>query len=139
MQWEALAGMHVTNANYENGVLFMDVLNGSESVELCWSPMGDCCSTSWIEHFEGVENLPGQTILEVWSDYGPREEDHPEHDCLQVYFYKLRTTAGYVDIDMRNSSNGFYGGWLECSESAEHIARYVSKEVIDAYKKKGER
>jgi hypothetical protein len=30
-----------------------------------------------------------------------------------VYGYKLRTDKGHATIAFRNSSNGYYGGWLE--------------------------
>ena len=154
MNWEELAGIHVVDAKYENGDITMTLQSGVELVTIKWSPEGDCCSSSWIEHIEGIENLKGQTILESRCVDGPRDEADSEHDVLQIYFYKLRTTAGYVDIDMHNSSNGYYGGYLTFEILSRHdkngkslsinhnvfniktdIIRYVSNDVIENYKR----
>jgi hypothetical protein len=40
------------------------------------------------------------------------DDNHPEHDCLQVYGLKVTTNKGEIVIDYRNSSNGYYGGNL---------------------------
>ena len=132
-----MAGSRVLEASFVDGNLRMTVLDGHAPVEIRWEPEGDCCSRSWIEHIEGVENLAGQTILEAWTSNGDRDDNHPDYDCLQIYFYKLRTTAGYVDIDMRNSSNGYYGGWLSPSVDLENITRYTSEDVLETYKRVG--
>ena len=136
MNWDDLAGVHILEANYDGKNLNMTLKNGENVVKMTWQPEGDCCSLSWIEHIEGVENLAGQTVLEAFTDEGERDDAHPEYDCLQIYFYKLRTTGGYLDIDMRNSSNGYYGGWLTCSSSirSEDIIRYITPDVINNYK-----
>lgn len=149
MIWEQLAGMHVLEATYD-GNLIMRIKDGDESVVVRWEAEGDCCSSSWIEHIEGVENLTGQTILSASAVNGPVEEDHPEYECLRTYFYKLVTTAGYLDIDMRNSSNGYYGGSLTSEIlgrydkngkslpigkfNADDVVRYVSVDVIENYR-----
>jgi len=84
---------------------------------------GDCCSTSWFEHFEGIHNLIGHEISSVEEidigkvfligSYGPVDEYGEEHDCLQLYGIKLTTELGNSRIEFRNSSNGYYGGWVE--------------------------
>lgn len=68
---------------------------------------GDCCSHSWFEHVEMPE-FPF-TIQKV-EEIAGEEVSHPDHECLQVYGLKMETDRGHVDIEMRNSSNGFYGG-----------------------------
>jgi hypothetical protein len=73
----------------------------------------DCCSHTWVEHVE----LPARgfpcTVLFVGDlDLPGSEDNHPEHDCLQVYGLKVSTDNGDIIIDFRNSSNGYYGGSL---------------------------
>lgn len=83
--------------------------------------VGDCCSNSWIEHFDELKE-PAEIIdfLEVEmpasfiTPVRPQMEDD-DWDCedIKYYFYELKTNKGSHMIEMRNSSNGYYGGWLE--------------------------
>lgn len=80
--------------------------------------VGDCCSTTWFEHFSGIENLISNQIIDIEEvDMSHLNEDINEesgcYDEIQVYGIKIKTTKGYVDIEFRNSSNGYYGGWVE--------------------------
>lgn len=83
---------------------------------------GDCCSSSWIEHLEMPPDLAGATLLSVEDGGGvdktdddalnPKGEYGREHECLQVYQTTFRTNRGDVTLEYRNSSNGYYGGYL---------------------------
>jgi hypothetical protein len=78
---------------------------------------GDCCSTSWIEHLEMPDNIAGATLLAV-EDSDKITSDHPDHDeenggnSISVYNTRFRTDRGDVVLEYRNSSNGYYGGYL---------------------------
>ncbi|HEY6875584.1 MAG TPA: hypothetical protein VI384_04420 [Candidatus Dormibacteraeota bacterium] len=78
---------------------------------------GDCCSTSWIEHLEMPGDIDGATLLSV-EDSAPITQDHPEHDdenggdSIGVYNTVFRTDRGDIVLEYRNSSNGYYGGYL---------------------------
>lgn len=77
---------------------------------------GDCCSESWFADITGVNALIGGTVngVEIVSMEGYNVDDgrgRQEEDA--VYGYKILTDKGYADIVFRNSSNGYYGGWLE--------------------------
>src|SRR3990167_8080426 len=59
----------------------------------------------------------GSTVI-FMEDSDAISSDHPEHDgkCpehIEVYNTKISTFGGIIVIEYRNSSNGFYGGWLE--------------------------
>jgi hypothetical protein len=72
---------------------------------------GDCCSHSWVESVEGPERLLG--VVQSAQDINmPDLGTPPEHECLSYYGYKITTDKGDCIIDYRNSSNGYYGGWL---------------------------
>lgn len=78
---------------------------------------GDCCSNSWIEHLEMPISVLGAKILSV-EDSGPVTQDHSEHDqenggdCISVYNTNFHTDRGTIVLEYRNSSNGYYGGYL---------------------------
>lgn len=73
---------------------------------------GDCCSISWIEHFNGLSALIGQTVNNVVTRDMPKIPDRAEFECIECYGWTLETAAGRCDIEMRNESNGYYGGTL---------------------------
>lgn len=73
----------------------------------------DCCSHSWIEHIElPALGFPAVVLAVEDLDLPGSDDNHPEHDCLQVYGCKITTDKGEIIIDYRNSSNGYYGGNL---------------------------
>lgn len=74
---------------------------------------GDCCSYSWVESVEEpARGYPAKV-------FGVREVELPwpavnrECDVLKDYGLRITTDNGDIDIDYRNDSNGYYGGWLE--------------------------
>lgn len=86
-------------------IAFMDGTTKKYGVE------GDCCSHSWIEHLEMPDTVAGATLTAVEdSDY--TEVPDPDHECLKVYRVTFQTTLGSVTLEFRNSSNGYYGGYL---------------------------
>ena len=79
---------------------------------------GDCCSRSWFQHFSGLEALVGSVINEIieHDDITLDAVDKrrtPETDCERVYGWTFITNRGRADLDMRNDSNGYYGGSVE--------------------------
>lgn len=81
---------------------------------------GDCCSTSWFEHVDDMGAFPG-TILSIdndgYSPYPVGESDGGED--IKVYFLTIKTDKGRFTVDMRNSSNGYYGGSFNWSVEAK--------------------
>jgi hypothetical protein len=73
----------------------------------------DCCSHTWIEHIElPALGFPALVLAVDDLELPGSDDNHPEHDCLQVYGLKVTTNKGEIVIDYRNSSNGYYGGNL---------------------------
>jgi len=76
---------------------------------------GDCCSESWIEHLampysyrlNTVENLKAVDVTCV--DIGEVVPTRQEVDLLYSITVKFDTGSEMI-IEMRNSSNGYYGG-----------------------------
>lgn len=76
---------------------------------------GDCCSSSWFEHISGVDELIEHKITSVSNiDLSKMDiEDRDDMRLLQHYGYEVVTTKGRFLIEMRNESNGYYGGDLK--------------------------
>lgn len=76
----------------------------------------DCCSESWWYRIRGVRYLLGETVcavaegrlegVDVQDGLGRQEVD-------EAYEFTLLTKAGACEVCFRNSSNGYYGGWIE--------------------------
>ncbi len=88
---------------------------------------GDCCSHSWFEHVTGLDNLIGHivrevTVIEMADVSAPGDEDSEDryYDQLtQCYGYRIATDKGYFEIEMRNESNGYYGGYVKYCKDRE--------------------
>lgn len=78
---------------------------------------GDCCSHSWIEHFssptepEVIVEFKQVEVPPTFVESKTKTDNYEEE--VQYYFYELVTEKNTYQIEMRNSSNGYYGGWLE--------------------------
>ena len=89
-----------------------------DGTEKRFGVMGDCCSCSWIEHLEMPGDIDGATLLSVndsdeviTSDHNDHDEEHGD-DCISVYNTRFATDRGEIVLEYRNSSNGYYGGYL---------------------------
>ena len=88
---------------------------------------GDCCSDSWFNHLSGVSALLGQTVRnvierEVVIASGTRQDED------RVYGWSLVTDLGHVDLELRNSSNGYYGGWAYLLQPDEPLTGRIITE-----------
>lgn len=75
---------------------------------------GDCCSTSWIEHLSGLNNLLHHTVnkinyIDIDTD---RDSDEWGEKETLIYRFDIYTEAGICTMEMRNHSNGYYSGQL---------------------------
>ena len=76
---------------------------------------GDCCSLSWLESINNIENMLNTPILEIHSlslpdDYIKKAQDDPKYEVLEIWGYTIKTIKGHTDIEFRNDSNGYYSG-----------------------------
>ena len=75
---------------------------------------GESCSTSWIEHISGINNLLGKEIkkIEYISLDRPRNEDEWGEKETLIYRWDIYTDGGICTMEMRNLSNGYYSGMI---------------------------
>ena len=121
--WDMLVGKRV-KALYmhsDKTVLRLDLF-GAKPVYL--TATGDCCSQSWFEHVEGLAYLVGATVAIVEMREMPEQTEH-DGDCIQYYGWSIKTDKGQCELEMRNSSNGYYGG--ECEIGNEPCHEYEGK------------
>ena len=84
---------------------------------------GDCCNNVYVNHFSGAgvvgegnsfDLLRGALVLAVeekgWSE---DRADENGFEVIQDGFFTIRTDRGYIDFEVRNEHNGYYGGHLE--------------------------
>lgn len=79
---------------------------------------GDCCSESWFADITGVSALLGGTVTtaqEISMDGYNVNDGRCRQEEDAAYGIKITTNKGYADIVYRNSSNGYYGGWIGLS------------------------
>ncbi|MDX1989270.1 MAG: hypothetical protein SFV17_21470 [Candidatus Obscuribacter sp.] len=89
----------------------------------------DCCSETWFADIVGVQNLLGHTVMSAEDiQLEAIEDGRTRQESDLFYGIKLVTTGGYVDLVYRNSSNGYYGGWL-CQ--ACHHDKYDCSDMLE--------
>lgn len=82
---------------------------------VCVTAYADCCSESWFDYPYDFEGLIGKRLFRIENT--ETEIDLPlsnRQECDQniisyIYTEKEEPTMFYL----RNSSNGYYGGWFE--------------------------
>ena len=82
---------------------------------------GDCCSESWIEHIDGADDFQGYSrtkdtpaIIEKVEEVDLGEVVATRQESDQLYCFNIYLTSGRkIQIEFRNSSNGYYGGTMD--------------------------
>ncbi len=114
---KTIASVYLTS---DGGAIRFDLSDGSQ---VHASAYGECCSHSWIETIQGLDQIIDSPIVSVedvaMPDLGSNGETdrainrygHYEEE-MAYYGCKITSEKGYAVIDYRNSSNGYYGGSL---------------------------
>lgn len=91
---------------------------GESEVDYIALAVGDYCSyATWIEDIEAPKDLEGAEILEaVRPAYGHTADQDEGDEVLDIWIEKIATSKGIIDIEMRCSHNGYYGGYLVFSK-----------------------
>ena len=91
----------------------------------CFRTENDCCNTVWFNHVNGVETVLGEgnlfdilrgAMVTAVEDKGWTEDREDGYDVIQDGFWTIATDRGYIDLEVRNSHNGYYGGSVEYDE-----------------------
>ena len=96
----------------------------------CFRTENDCCNTVWFNHVNGVETVLGEgNVFDIlrgamvtgveskgWTD---DHTDEDGYDVIQDGFWTISTDRGYIDLEVRNSHNGYYGGSVVYDEESD--------------------
>lgn len=94
---------------------------------------GDCCSESWINHISGInallENKINKTDAIFMKSLSSKDEGHSGRDDVdEIYSFKLFTSQGICELEMRNASNGYYGGYLSLLSHDDFLINFNLKD-----------
>lgn len=73
----------------------------------------DCCSSSWFQAFDNWSDLIGQVIVAIDVRIEERDESDNEpcrQDVTSLYGAVFSYAGGSAYLELRNDSNGYYGG-----------------------------
>ncbi len=109
MSFKELENKIITHAFIENGKELLG-FNTNEGMFIYCSE-GDCCNEVWFEHLSGIEAIGGKVLSVEAKGWNSIDDcDSNEDVFLDAGFWSIKTTKGYIDIEVRNSHNGYYGG-----------------------------
>lgn len=96
------------------------VFRDTEGKMYRYDTANDCCNTVWVNHITGVDCVGKGDVLELMrgalvtnaedKGWGDNREDEDGYEVVQDGFWTIHTDRGYIDIEVRNSHNGYYGG-----------------------------
>ena len=108
----------------------------------CFNTENDCCNSVWFNHITGVncvgegnvfDLLRGALVVRTedkgWNDNRDAEDGY---EVIQDGFWTIHTDRGYIDIEVRNSHNGYYGGSVSFNDQ-EGVEKLELIEVTDDF------
>jgi len=120
LRGERINGLFVANDKW---TLVFRTINGKYHR---FNTGNDCCNSVWFNHVTGVnllgdgnsfDLLRGVQVLDVEAKDFERQGDEDGYEVIDDAFITLRTDRGYIDLEVRNSHNGYYGGTVEYDDS----------------------
>lgn len=104
---------------------------------------GDCCSDSYFYDFLGIKKiLAGNPIVSFEAvdllDDDPRAKVLPDENEEEIicYDYEIVTEDPKFEevtsvFSFRNSSNGYYGGWMQDANSNTIVEPEIKDDVLE--------
>ena len=118
-EFDVLVGKRINGlfiANNKWALVFRDI----SGCHYYFNTENECCNSVWFNHVTGVnilgegnsfDLLRGAEVLAVEAKgWGDDRYDEDGHEVVQDAFWTIRTDRGYIDLEVRNSHNGYYGG-----------------------------
>lgn len=117
MRWEnhtcaALVGATIRGVDIcDNGIRF----HIGDDKPMAFYLVEDCCSETWLYSVRNFDALkePVEEIVEIDLSHIDPKDGLGRQDEDDVHGFGLKTAAGVFEIVYRNSSNGYYTGWIE--------------------------
>lgn len=100
--------------------------------DLFYEVDGDCCSESWFAEIIGGMGILGQQVVDVREvDLPGPQDEHTRQEVDAAYGFEIRTWGGMATVVFRNSSNGYYGGWMRSSLGPRRAVEWRTVAVDD--------
>ena len=115
--FDALIGHRIKSLwlNDEDEELWIetDGSGGRGSRYLCYQTGNDCCNRVWFCYFNFLGKVFNSKVVKTldheWEDL-PKEQYVGGDDDEEKIMFTINTKGGRLDIEVRNSNNGYYGG-----------------------------
>ena len=108
-----------------------------------YDTQNDCCNSVWFNHLNGVtilgegnsfDLLRGAVVTGVEDKgWGENRSDEQGYEVVQDGFWTIKTDRGYIDIEVRNSHNGYYGGSVKHIEDFDVSAVENLRQVTEDF------
>ena len=95
-----------------------------EGEYLAYYASGECCNDVWFNHLTCTNALGTGDLFDIlrgtevlgeetkgWVDV--KNEDADSYDVIEDAFWSIQTSRGWIDLEVRNTHNGYYGGHVE--------------------------
>jgi hypothetical protein len=125
-----LVGKRITGIFLANDAWTV-VFRTTDGKYLCYNTENDCCNSVWFNHINGVsiigkgnsfDLLRGALVLSTEDKgWGENRTGDDGYEVVQDGFWTIRTDRGYIDIEVRNSHNGYYGGSVSEVEITDSV------------------
>lgn len=102
-------------------IRYTTLIYNDNRIRLC--AIGDCCSFSWIDEYnESFQVLIGKKIISLQLKEKIKDQIKLDKSDIQKedknYLYEIKylndnSEIGSFEFILRNSSNGYYSGWIE--------------------------
>jgi hypothetical protein len=107
-----LTGLYINERG--NGLRIRTINKDFTEEDFFYATVGECCNSVWINHISGTNIVRGALVIKTeekgWSANRYTGDDKYENDIEQDGFWTILTDRGYIDLEVRNSHNGYYGG-----------------------------
>ena len=93
----------------------------TRSHRFTFSAEGECCAVAYLimPDSTDLQAVIDQEVVVVKSNGWKRTHDSDWGDVVDTGFYSIQTHNGDLDLELRVSHNGYYGGWLKLISKEE--------------------
>ena len=127
-EFNALVG-HRINGVFLGNDQWTLVFRTVEGKWLRFDTENDCCNSVWFNHITGINLVGDGNVFDILrgtevlsteeKGWGENRSGEDDYDVVQDGFWTLKTARGYIDIEVRNSHNGYYGGSVSFKEDSD--------------------
>jgi len=120
----------------------MIVFQTVEGEYLGYSAHGECCNDVWFNHLTCTNALGTGDLFDIlrgtevlgeeakgWVDV--KNEDEDSWNVIEDAFWSIQTSRGWIDLEVRNTHNGYYGGHVERTKELSNKEIAELKSVRD--------